>query len=187
MKEPQVRQELHAMNPDDFEATTRLVESIKAEAREAPRVVIRLWLGGQPDSEKAALVFAKLDELVLDPVLEAFDQCTPVQQLWLMSIAVDSQVELRERLVAKLIPLLDDKSFLPDTGSEEAAEDETPPQRVCDEAYLLIRRLLKFNEDEVNYALNESEFLELPDQEKDEEIAKAMASKTWTTWVEESD
>lgn len=188
MEDSKIIQEFHDLDPSDPEAVERLAERIKAESREAPEAMVRFWMSGEEsDSEKAVTVMLELDELVLNPLLEVFEESQSQQRVQIMSWAVDLQVALREEIIAKLDHLLDDRTYvlIPELG--EPDEESPVPRRVCDEAYLLMRRLLKFNEDEVNYELNASEFLELPEEEKDLEIQKARNSKTWTNWLGEAE
>lgn len=188
MKGPTAIQELRSLSADDFEGTSQLAERIKTESLEAPKALVHLWLRGEKsDSQKAIDIILDLEELTLRPVLESLDNNQPLEKIKLMSLAVDSQLSLREAVVTKLNQMLNDKTPVPLYESVGPVEEKEVPRRVCDEAYLLMRRLLKFNEDEVYHGLNASEFLELSDDEKDLEIIRAMNTKTWTNWIEEED
>jgi hypothetical protein len=58
---------------------------------------------------------------------------------------------------------------------------------VCDEAYLQLRRLMNTTESEDSYLLNESIYLQLDFDERDEEIIEAKVSGKWDRWFDESD
>ena len=55
--------------------------------------------------------------------------------------------------------------------------------RICDEAYLALRRLLAHDEDEMAQERNAHEFLALEDEAKDAEIRRARESGAWTNWL----
>jgi hypothetical protein len=178
--------ELRALDVDDPHALDRLVERIRAESLKAPKEAVSLWLtGDESDSERASDMISELEELVLTPLLHVCGESEPIQQIHIMAMAVDIQLALREKMVVRLDRLLDDRTPLPEPELPESIEEEPFQVRVCDEAYLLMRKLLKFSENEVNYELNSDEFMDLSEEEKDAEIRKARTSETWTSWVEE--
>lgn len=188
MNESEFLKELRALDASDPEAVEQLAEKVKTESRQIPKTTVRLWLGNrEADGKKAGDIFFELDELVIYPCIEAIDQSLPKQKIQLISLAVDQHLENRQQLLAKLKRMMEDKTQLPLAPSIEPVEQKPRPRRVCDEAYLLVRRLLNFSEDEVDYELNANDFLELSDKEKDNEILKAMNSKTWTNWTEHID
>ena len=186
MGDGDVIRELRALDMDDPNALDRLVERIRTESLKTPKEVVSLWLTGEEsDSERASDMISELEELVLTPLFHVWEKSEPLQQIHIMAMALDIQLTLREKMVARLDRLLDDRTHLPESELPESIEEEPFQVRICDEAYLLMRRLLKFSENEVNYELNSEEFLNLSDEEKDAEIRKARTSKTWTSWVEE--
>ena len=99
------------------------------------------------------------------------------------SVAVDLQLSLRRRIVAELDPLLTDREIVPEPAVPIPTEEEPLPCRVCDEAYLALRKLLAHDEDEMTQELNANEFLAQGDEAKDAEISRARESGTWTNWL----
>ena len=97
-----------------------------------------------------------------------------------IEVAVRTAQALRGRLVAWLESLLGHRATVPlDPTPWQHEEERPPPRRVCDVAYLGIRQLLHFGEDEVAQASDGDCFLHLPDADKDRIIAAAFASKDY--------
>ena len=59
-------------------------------------------------------------------------------------------------------------------------EEAPAARRVCDEAYLQLRRLLNPRESVERYHLNASAFLQLSTEEKENEIRKARKSRMFS-------
>lgn len=188
MKEPEVIEQIHALNSEDQLAVERLVETIRNESKKTPEALISLWTtGSAEDVEKAITIMMELDDIVLIPLLDNFDNCNPQQRLQSISLAVDTQLSIRKIIVQKLNQLLDDVSLIPVEEIPGSAEEEAPiPMRICDEAYLLMRQLLKMDEKEVDFELNSSEFIELPTDLRNVEIQRARKSEAWTVWIKDT-
>ena len=164
------------------------VTNILDEARESPRAAVDIWIG--PDamiSEKAAYLLIDMDDLAIVPLLESSKRLTSTQRAWLLRAIVDAELRLRDMIVARIDEMLDDKNpvLLKDHGGH--TEEPPPPMRVCDEAYVQMRRLINIAEDEEAYYKNADAFLGLTDDEKDVEITNARELRIWTKFFEASD
>lgn len=188
MNEPEIIEQIHALNTDDPVAVEQLSETIRKESKKTPEAVISLWTtGSAEDVEKAIAIMLELEDLVLTPLLDNFDNCNPQQRLQSISLAVDIQLSIRKTIVQKLNQLLDDVSLIPVEEIPGSVQEESPiPMRICDEAYLLMRQLLKMDEKEVDFELNSSEFIELPTDMRNIEIQRARKSEAWTIWIEDT-
>jgi hypothetical protein len=190
MEESHYLRELHGLDPDDLDAVERLLKRLKDDARHLPRMSVRLWAEGEPDEQrKAAEIVFQLEELVIEATLSEQETLESDRKLQLLGLAVEEQLDVRSGLVSVLSQLLEDKTILhiPEPASDLDEEEEPEERRVCDQAYLLLRRLLNTEEDEGEHALSSSDFLELEERERDGEIRKAISSKTWTIWFEEDE
>ncbi len=94
-------------------------------------------------------------------------------------------LSLRQRVIAALEPLLEDRTPVPQPDLPFETEELPPPRRVCDEAYLALRKLLAGEEDERTGEQNAYEFLAREEEERDVEIRRARTSRTWTNWLGE--
>ncbi|HQJ45742.1 MAG TPA: hypothetical protein PK195_03815, partial [Ignavibacteriaceae bacterium] len=63
-------------------------------------------------------------------------------------------------------------------------EEQPVPRRVCDEGYLMLRRLTAFKETEEELMINEKLFLNMTDDQKDKEIERIKSSKEWISLIE---
>jgi hypothetical protein len=184
----EIRAQLRALNPDDIEAVNALADRIKNHARQIPRDTTNMWLkGDESSSTKALEVLVELEELTIHPAIEAYTEASADKKARLMYLAVEQQLDARKMLLKTLRQMLQDKSMVPQPAPIEVIEEPPVPRRFCDEAYLLVRRLLNYSEDEAKNGLNSDAFIELPPEERDEEIQKALDSKEWTIWVTDAD
>ena len=66
----------------------------------------------------------------------------------------------------------------------EEVEEKPAPRRICDEAYLMYRRLLNTRESEEDYLVNRRIFLKQTDDDKDREIFFARKSRRFHDYME---
>lgn len=163
-----------------------IADTLEKDLREPVRSATQLWMS--PDaamSGKAMALLLGVDDLAIVPLME-IDPPTPADKVWAMRMAVDAELALRKKMVAKVDVLLDDKTPIP-MAKPPRAERVPPPRRVCDEAYLLMRRMVHFGEDPITAQAEASYFLDLTDAEKDAAIRKARSSGMWNRVVEGED
>lgn len=170
--------------PEDFEA---LAKEISSRSREEVDLVVELWIENYQNlADKAAAVLVNLHDVTIGSLLDAGVPPLAMQRTLGIAIMVNAQIYLRERTVTHLVKLLDDKEILPEATTSKRIEGERPVRRVCDEAYLQLRRLLNTTESEDAYLRNASIYLHLDFDERDEEIATVRASGKWDRWFDES-
>ena len=80
--------------------------------------------------------------------------------------------------------MLLDKRLLKGPALNGIVEEKPIPRRVCDEAYLMLRKLLSYKEDEESLMTNERLFLRMTNEEKDKEIERLKSSKEWISLSE---
>jgi len=186
--EDEIWAQLKALNPDDIEAVNALADRIKGHARQIPKDTTNMWLkGDETNSIKALEILVELEELTIHPTIEAYAEASADKKARLMYLAVEQQLDVRKMLLKTLRQMLQDKSMVPQPIPIETIEEPPLPRRFCDEAYILVRRLLNYSEDEAENGLNSDAFLELPPEERDNEIQKALATKEWTIWITDTD
>jgi hypothetical protein len=166
-----------------FESGSAIVE----EARIMPRFVVDTFLGTDEHAAKRAVgAIMYLGELVIVPVIETDVPGSLRNRDWLLGRAVAEELALRDKLIAHLNKLLDDHSRLPDgyRGPPVEGGRRLRDRRVCDSAYLLMRKLRhpEFSHPHERDDLerqHEDVFLHAPMGFKDEEIARARQSGSW--------
>jgi hypothetical protein len=167
---------------DDNSRIEALANSLRASSSATPKAAIELLLG--PDemaASRARLLLVFLGDLAILPLLDA-KPSLPQQRAALIEQAVDAEVALRRKVIARIDALLDDRTPIPVPRSGPA-EQKPPPRRVCDEAYLLMRQMVHFGEPAVDADVQAKIFLNAPDDMKDPIIKKARASGVWNVAI----
>ena len=187
MNRQQLEQRLAALEPTDRKKYAALVKEVETEARQSPRAAVQLWqLGDKTKSRQASRLLSDLEELAIVPLLEASSPTASDQRLWSLQVVVDEVVQLQQRVVNRLQETMLDRSSLPSPPSRTPMEETLPARRMCDEAYLMLRRLLVLSEDGLAQIMSAEAFLHLPDAEKDVVIGQLKESKVWARLVDES-
>lgn len=183
MKDEHLTQELREIEHKDRAELDSLARAVEEKTREMVREAVKIWLGAGPETKRArmvALLLAELQDLSIVPLIEVKNPPTNLQRVWRMNQVVEAQLELRKDIVAMLDRMLDDKTIINYPADEGPIEEEPPDERICDAAYIQMRRLIYFGESPEEYQLNTSLFLDLEFEERDQEINKYRESETWT-------
>jgi hypothetical protein len=156
-----------------------------AEARLTGRVATRLWATGDAAQAYQAHCFLiDIEDLALVPLLEGPLRDDPNTLSQAMFLLVQRETELRRRIVVQLDLWLDDKRAVPLKPVLLPTEVRPRPRRVCDEAYVAMRKLVYFGEDDIRQMVDEDRLYELSEPQRDEAIARARASKSWRLVVD---
>jgi len=171
-------------NDPEMEA---LAQAVRSDASARVREVIAVWRG--PDRElaaKAKLLLGRINELALPLLLEVAGTNPPADDAWLLRTSAAAAEALHQKVAVRLNQLLQDKRAIPPAEVHGLKEEETPPpRRICDEAYLLARRLLNPNESVQAYNDHANQFLNLPVKEKSAQILSTRRSRSWRKWLVE--
>ncbi len=176
-----------ALNINNPKAVEAFIRELADEARKGPRGMVDLWLKQAPgiSRERPIILIPELEELAIQPLLEIPpSKLTPTDHAWLINTIAEAEVAFRDSVVVRLISLLDDKTSVPQAiipGSEE----QPLPRRICDEAYIALRKILQLSEGTYAAAFNTYAYLSLIEAHRDEEIQKFKSSKTFAAFVQE--
>lgn len=166
------------------EQSSALASKLLREARAPASSVVGVWLGGDPASrEKARAVLNDMEEAALNPLLNVKPQLVPEDQVWRMTMVVETVSDLRRSAAAMLAQQLSNKQPAP-VPMPEAVEEREPPRRVCDEAYLLMSRLVAANPQSEDFVLHMRQFVQLPEARRDAEIQRARQSAAWRSLIQ---
>lgn len=159
-------------------ATVQLASAVRSNAAVVPGQAVDLSVG----SDEAAAVDARrliywLQELAVRPLAEAAQPPLAEQRVALAASAVDGELGSRRKVIARIDALLSDARPL--AARPQAAEHAFPPMRVCDEAYLFMRRMVKLEEAAVDEAALADAFVKMPVAERAVRIRRARESKPW--------
>lgn len=181
---------IESLSPNDNKKVDSLVEAIRGRAWEQTRQVVGMT--NQKNLEEQAvqnarLVILSLGDVALTPLLDSLDASSPDKLVWALQSAVGFHREDQARIVKQLNQLLGDKRWLTPREQGPFTEEKSPGRRVCDEAYLMMRRLLAI-EDEESDMVNARIFLySMTEPERDREIARLQKSKTWVALTEQAE
>ena len=185
MKQAELKAALEDPAMKEPDAMKKLVDGTLLEGRKTGQEAVALWHAGyDATAARAQELLGQIEELALDALLGAPDSIDVTKLVWLMRTLTDIEVEVRKRVILKLMPLLDRKLPVPPLPVVEEIEEPVPEVRVCDEAYMLLRRLVQTAESAESYYLNIRTFGNLPESERDTEIQKARKENRFTNWDE---
>lgn len=149
------------------------------ESRAPAAAAAEVWQTGDPAMRrKARTVLNEMEEAALDPLLKAGGKLDPDEQVWRMTMVVETIGDLRRSAAAMLDRQLTNKQPAP-LPSMPGAEERDPSRRVCDEAYLLMSRLTATDPDSEAFLLRMRRFSRMPVPARNAEIQRARNSAAW--------
>ena len=174
-----ILQRIKNIPASDERALEEIGIEIEREARRDIREVVKVLHSGQEeDIKKAAIILSAAGDIGLAPLLELSDETDVKIFVFNIEAAMEYHLNNRRDISQVLYRMLNDKRPVPIPYLPKQ-EEEIQPRRVCDEGYLMLRRLLSLEEEEDELYENEMIFLDLSDSEKDKEIGRYLTSKRW--------
>lgn len=163
-------QRLLPSEPDSAE-TAALARELVEAARFPANFTLQHYLcsGKEDDQMKAKNMLADLRELALVPLAESASSSNIDIELWTMRTMTDELIALRSRIASVLKDALVDGRAAPPATEGSSASELPPDTRVCDLAFLLLRRILH-----LETAL--SAFFSMPPTERDQRIEEFQKS-----------
>ena len=143
-----------------------------------------LHSSNKEDSKKAALILMSVGDLVLTPMLNSLDKNNPDSYAREMDFVFLQHYYNRNKISVVLNDMLLDKRELKLPELKGPVEELPKVRRVCDNAYLYLRKMFSFKEDEEMIMTNERLFLDMPMEDRDKEIKRLKSSKEWISLSE---
>jgi hypothetical protein len=160
----------------EAEKADPILEAAQRESRGPARAAVRVWLRGDEDGRAKALVMLQaLDDLAIVPLLELGPPVDVAQFGSYVRLLVSAEARLRAHLRSRLVELLRDRRPTP-TPPSDGQEEKAPSHRVCDEAYIAMRRLANLGQEPYEELLAIRKFDSLSEPDRDREIARAVRS-----------
>lgn len=129
------------------------------------------------------LIINDIENLMFLPIGKNEHPKKPLDRWLVIQILEDAERSLRKGIFHKIYSLLDDKRLIPFPPPMGPIEEIPEPQRVCDEAFWSLKRLLApINDDKETLGqlgLDEGDYLELDFEERDKIIKKGRQSQLW--------
>jgi hypothetical protein len=140
MNHAEIQVRLAQLAANDTAGASQLAAAIAADSRTGGEVIVGEWAkapGGH--APNAAFVAADLQETAADAMLRHADEVSPALRARFFDLLTDAGVHLLRTVFAELRPLLEDHSRV----AKSSALTNTPADwRTCDEAYVLMRRVV---------------------------------------------
>ena len=172
---------LRELKPEDDEELRKLGTAASERSLKEPRAVIKVLHSADEDNfQKAAVALLSMEDVALRPLLDALNPDVVERHVWDMQAIVELQVKNRMQIASALEKMLDDQRPVPLPETAPSVEEKPIPRRVCDEAYIMMRKLLAIEETEEEQFFNADAFLNMSEVERDAEIQKLRTSKKWT-------
>lgn len=166
--------------------TTALVEEYRQELAQVQDLAIRYAQTQTVTGVGAGSLIAQLGETAVESLARSIVAQKPAPDLSLLLHMVKG-VGLAETIVTdRLKVALTDKRLVPQPAEMEDLEEVDPPCRVCDEAYIALRRILH-PESFLQFLMESRQFFSLPDAAKDQAIQNWLQTKTFPHFVDDVD
>src|SRR5262249_13548662 len=155
MKEDGVVPALQALSPEDEKGLDRLARTITAPcARDAGELIRLLRPNDTPDARKAGAELVRLGNHAFPALLDSLHRHAPEDYVWEAQLLTDIALDSRRQLIKELMQMLSDTRDVKMPEVPAHTEEKFKPRRVCDEAYLMLRKLLDTQSDEDAQYLN---------------------------------
>jgi hypothetical protein len=162
-----------------------LSEEIKIKSRKETNELIKILHSGKEEEvKKTSMLLMSIGDLSITPLLDSLDSNNPNNYVWEADIALSLHLQNRKKISKIINSMLLDTRLLKDPELKGVVEEKPVPRRVCDEAYLMLRKLFAHKEDEETLMTNERMFLSMSNEERDKEIERLKSSEEWISLSE---
>ena len=136
--------ELRKLDPADTAGVRKLAQTLGNDAGAAAEAVVHAWATGDRDTTaKGALVAQELGVFALDPLLVEAAKLKFPLKLSLLTAVVTTAVRVRNQVLRHLDALLLDTGALDAPLALPPAGLTAKPARLCDQAYVTIRSIVR--------------------------------------------
>lgn len=166
--------------PEDERALRALVAETITDGRLPARVAARLWAKGDDDVSMGAYeLLQSVADLAIEPLIAGLGPADPTRVSQGLDLVVHAELELRAKVVRHVDGLLVDKRRVPPPQSFGAVEETPDDRRVCDEAYVAMRRLVHYGESAWDLVTSARQFYRSPEGARDAAITEARRTNEW--------
>lgn len=173
-------QQLAQLNAQDERGITSLVADYLKDVDEGLTGLVRLAEAGEPVGPKARAILDRLGETIAKPLSREIES-KEAPETWMLFSLAKAVTAAEEVVTARLKAALSDARRIEPPSTPDIEEQE-PPFRVCDEAYLALRRIAT-SESSLHLTLESRRFLALPDEQKNDEIRNYIKTGTFTRFA----
>jgi hypothetical protein len=178
---------IREFNPNNNKELKDISQRVMEEGWRNTQEIVKIHhAGNQDDSNRAVMVLMSIRDLATTPLLQSLRDDDPDELTQDMNIIVWSQLDNRVKIIKTLNKMLSDKRPLRPKDFPANVEVTPPSRRVCDEAYIMMRHYVAYEENEDELTANINVFLDMPDDRRDVEILRVKKSKKWISLVEKA-
>jgi hypothetical protein len=163
-----------------------LVEQYRNDLGEVHEIALRLSLVAGHPSARGRSVLAGLGETAVAAIETAIAAQEPVPDVWLLFTVADGVASAESSVTARLRAALSDRRVAPQPPAARFMEETPPSRRVCDEAYLGLRRILHA-ESLLQYLMESQHFLFLPVEARNAEVEACRETGAFTRFLDDVD
>lgn len=179
-------QRLAALSPRQEADTTALVEEYGKDVFEIRKTAVLHATAPTPDAYRARSLIARLGETGVETLAGTIAGQDPVLDTWLLFELVKGVAFAETAATGRLRAALSDTRMVPQPPEMRLLEEVGPPYRICDEAYVALRRI-QIPESFLQHRMESRHFLSLPDADKNHEIESCSRTGTFTRFLEDID
>ena len=179
-------QRLAGLGPRQETKITALVEEYRKDVAEVQEAALRFANAAYPQSPRALSVIGQLAETAVETLAGGIDAQKPVPDTALLFELFRGVASAEAAVTGRLKASLNDNRMIPQPPHMQEMEEAGPPYRVCDEAYVSLRRI-QHPETLVQYLMESRHFLALPDADKNREIESFQQTGSFTRFLEDVD
>lgn len=178
MDNTEILARLTQLSDSDNAGAAQLAREIAAESRTGGETVVEQWAkapGGH--APNLAFVAADLRETGVDAMLRHGDHVSPALRARFFDLLANAGAELLRALLEELRPLLADRSPM---SKSQILPSSPSGWRMCDEAYVLMRRLVPAHHKQDPPLPTQADFSRMAAAERDSAIRVLKEAKAAT-------
>jgi hypothetical protein len=175
-----------ALSFRDEERTTALIDEYRSDLAEVQSRALRDSQLGDANGRRALSVLAQLGETAVEGLASAVATQQPAPDTPLLMDLVEGLAFAESAVVRYLKRSLSDVRLVPQPPGMRVLEGAGPPYRVCDEAYISLRKILNA-ESLLEYLLESHYFLSLSETDRNREIDSSSRTGSFTRFLEDVD
>jgi len=172
-----------ALSFRDEERTSALIDEYRGDLAAVQSAALRYSELGDANGRRALSVLAQLGETAVEGLASAVVTQQPAPDTPLLMDLVEGLAFAESAVVRFLKRSLSDVRLVPQPPGMRVLEGAGPPYRVCDEAYISLRKILNA-ESLLQYLLESGYFLALSETDRDREIESSSRTGSFTRFVE---
>ena len=179
-------QRLASLSPREEGKTTALVEDYRRDLAEVQRTALRYLQAEGVQALRAYFLLSRLEETAVETMASAIAAQKQSPNSSLLINLSNGVAAAETAVLARLKAVLSDTRTAPQPPEMEGLEEVGPPYRICDEAYIGLRRILN-PESNLQFLTESRHFLALPDASKNQEIESWLKTSSFTRFLEDVD